>query len=234
MKCPAGFIALLLLSALAACSTRAPHPSGDDSPTNWTESSVIRVVSVWQEQLRQYIEREGNGDPAALSHMTAFRSRDVLRPARITFGVLDVDTDLPGRNGWDVQGLLVGTHPDSVHPWYVFVVGIVRRSDYRPWMLQDIRLVGLGRKGANLTWEMSVADPGGLQRYREAFAGSGSVRFPAESDRFSMTVAGDRIRVEEARSGADWVLTLHDSDPALRDKALIPVRSGTVKGNSER
>jgi len=230
VKCPAGGIVLLLLSALTACSSRAPHPSSDALPTNWSESSVTRLISIWQEQVRRYIHREGNGDPAALAHVTALRSRDVLRPARITFGVLDLDTDLPGRSGWDVQGLLVGTHPESVHPWYVFVVGIVRRGDYRPWMLQDLRLVALARQGAKLAWQMSAPDPRALQRYRDTFAVSGSVHFPNESDRFSMTVAGDRIRVEEARSGADWVLTLHDSDPALRDKALMPVRSGAAQG----
>jgi hypothetical protein len=198
---------LLLLIVLAACSTRSVHTGVVEPHANLGEGTVKRLVSTWHEQVRQYIDREGKGDPAVLSRTRAAHSRDVLRPGRITFGVLDADSDLPGRNGWDVQGVLIGKQASGVHNWYVFVVGIVRRSNYRPMEIQDIRLVALSAHGGKLRWETSAADPQAGQRYRDT-AGSDPVRFPGDNDSFNMTVSGDRVRVQETQSGADWSLRL--------------------------
>ena len=135
------------------------------------EAKVKQLISIWQEQVRQYIDRQGDGDPAVLSQTRALHSRDILRPGRITFGALDTESDLPGRNGWDMQGVLVGKQASGSHTWYVFVVGIVRRSNYRPMEVQDIRMVALRAEGRKLGWETSTADPQSVQRYRDAFAG---------------------------------------------------------------
>jgi len=224
VRCLANGFVLLLLVVLAACSTRASHPSGADPPADLAENSVRRLISVWHEQMRQYIEREGGGDPAVLSHTTTLHSRDVLRPGHITFGVLDLDTDLPGRNGWDVQGVLIGKCTAGAHAWYIFMVGIVRRDDYRPWELQDIRMVAFAPLGPKASWEISTADPGAVQRYRDTFPGPGSVRFPSDADRFSMTVSEDRISVHEVQSGADWTLELHDDPFGPRGQVAIPVQ----------
>ena len=221
---------LVLLIVLAACSTRSLHPSKADAAASLGEGTAKRLISVWQEHVRQYIDREGNGDPAVLSQTTALHSRDVLRPGRITFGVLDLDSDLPGRNGWDVQGVLIGKDASGVHSWYVFLVGIVRRSDYRPRDLQDIRAVGLAPQRGKLTWQTSMPDPQALQRYRDTFAASGSVRFPADSDSFRMTVSGDRVWVQETRSGADWTLELRgDTDDTSSASFGRPPRYSALK-----
>jgi hypothetical protein len=199
----------LLVVVLAACSTRPPHTGVAEPHAELAEATVKRLISIWQEQVRQYIDRQGDGDPAVLSQTRALHSRDVLRPGRITFGVLDIESDLPGRNGWDMQGVLIGKQASGARNWYVFVVGIVRRSNYRPLQIQDIRMVALSAHGGQLTWETSAADPRAVQRYRNTFAGSDPVRFPEDTDRFNMSVSGDRVRVRETQSGADWSLRLN-------------------------
>ena len=204
----AGCFLLVLVLALAACSTRAVHKGVPEPHTQLPEAKVKELISIWQEQVRQYIARQGDGDPAVLSQTRALHSREILRPGRITFGALDTESDLPGRNGWDMQGVLIGKQAGGSDTWYVFVVGIVRRDDYRPREVQDIRMVALRAEGRTLSWETSTADPQSVQRYRDAFAGADPVRFPNDTDRFSMTVSGDHVRVQEAQSGADWSLRL--------------------------
>lgn len=199
---------LLLVIVLAACSPRAVHKSTPEPHAKLAEGKVKQLISLWQEQVHQYIDRQGDGDPAVLSQTRTLHSRDVLRPGRITFGALDAETDLPGRNGWDVQGMLIGKQGSGSHAWYVFVVGIVRRNDYRPMEVQDIRMVALRAEGRKLSWETSTADPQSVQRYRDTFAASDPVQFPGDTDRFSMSVSGDLVRVQETQSGADWSLRL--------------------------
>jgi len=198
----------LLLIALAACSPRAVHMSVPEPHAQLAEAKVKQLISIWQDQVRQYIDRQGDGDPAVLAQTRVLHSRDVLRPGRITFGALDTGSDLPGRNGWDMQGVLIGKQASSSHAWYVFVVGIVRRNNYRPMEIQDIRMVALRAEGRKLSWETSMPDPQSVQRYRDAFAGSDPVRFPGDTDKFSMSISGDRVRVQETESGADWSLLL--------------------------
>jgi hypothetical protein len=184
------------------------------------ESTAARLVARWQEELCRYVVQQGGGDPAVVSEAKALRSSDVLRPARITFGVLDVEAEMPGRNGWDVQGVLVGKQAGSPGERYVFLVGIVGRYNYVPTGLQDIRLVGLSTQGGRLNWETGEPGAAAAERYRatfRAFAG----RFPADTDRFTMAVAGDRITVREQRSGAEWFLQARA--PERSQAYVIPI-----------
>lgn len=213
---------LLLLIALAACSPRAVHTSIPQPHAELAEDKVKQLISIWQEQVHQYIARQGDGDPAVLSQTRALHSRDILRPGRITFGALDSESAPPGRNGWDMQGVLIGKRASGSHTWYVFVVGIVRRNDYRPMEVQDIRMVALRAEGRTLSWETSTADPQSVQRYRNAFAGSDPVQFPADTDRFSMSISGDLVRVQETQSGADWSLNL---SAGSEDQITVPAPS---------
>src|SRR5207344_2009715 len=82
--------AVLLLSLLAGCALRAPH-TDVAAPAHLSETRAERLLRTWRQDLDAYIVREGRGDPVVLSHTRALRSRDVLRPARITFGILDVE-----------------------------------------------------------------------------------------------------------------------------------------------
>ena len=199
---------LLLLCVLAGCAVRAPRTDVMEPQVDLPEATVKRLISAWEQELARYISREGGGDPAALSRTQTLHSRDVPRPARITFGVLDVEPNVPNRDGWDVQGLLIGKQTSGMRNWYVFVVGIVTRGGYRPSWIQDMRLVAFSAQGRKLSWEMSPADPQAVQRYRDTFRGSATVQFPGDADRFSMNAVGERLWVEEVRSGATWALLL--------------------------
>ena len=198
----------LLLGVLAGCAARAPHPDVTEPQGNLPERTVKRLILVWETRLARYINQEGGGDPGVLSQTRALHSRDILRPARITFDVLDVDAQVPSRDGWDVEGLLIGKQSSGTRAWYVFLVGIVTRGGYRPSSIQEIRMVALSAEKGAFTWIASRADPVAVERYRETFRGSSTVRFPGETDRFVMDVSEDRTSVQELRSGADWSLQL--------------------------
>jgi len=199
--------ALLLLAVLAGCAVRAQYPDATGTHTVPPERSVRRLVSVWVEQLGQYVRQEGAGDPAALSQLRVLRSRQVLRPARIMFSALDVDAEEPGRDGWDVEGLLIGKQAGT-HNSYVFLVGIVARDGYRPLEVQDIRLVALSAGPGQFSWAMSPRQPNALRNYSETFRSFAAVRFPSDTDEFVMKVENDRVRVQERRSWAEWSLPL--------------------------
>jgi hypothetical protein len=198
-----GVVTVLLL----ACAMRAPHTVVADPSRALSERDVHRLIGVWQSQLGRYLAVEGAGDPAALSRMQVLRSRDVLRPARITFGALDVEATVPGRDGWDIQGVLLGKQAHGARSWYVFIVAVVARSGYRPSSIQDLRLVGLSAQGGNLAWTMGSPDLQALQRYRDTFRET-PVRFPADIDRFSMSATADRVFIREMQSAAEWSLAL--------------------------
>jgi hypothetical protein len=197
---------LSIALALAGCAglPQPPHPAAPVAQL--PDSTAIRLVARWQEQLCRFIVQEGRGDPAAVAEARRLRSSDVLRPARITFGVLDVEADLPGRDGWDVQGVLVGREAGR----YVFVVGIIGRQGYVPTGIQDLRLVGLSAQDGKLRWE----------RYRETFRAF-AAQFPAGTDSFVMQAAGAGVTVREQRSGAEWFLPLGPTDRSQAN--VIPI-----------
>ena len=225
----------LLFVALVGCASRAPAPQAEAVVVPLPEGGVAQLVSAWQDEVCRYIDREGDGDPAVLAETRALRSRDVLRPARITFGVLDVDAGAPGRDGWDVQGVLVGRQAGGGVDRYVFLVGMVARSSYLPSGLQDVRLVGLTVQGGRLDWETGPADAAAVQRYRETYRGSGAIRFPGDTDDFRMTAAADRVSVREARSGAEWWLPVRANPPARSAPSYVfPVLGAPAARNSER
>jgi hypothetical protein len=204
-------VLVLLLALLPACATRAPAPG---AAPYLTERQATRLISLWQREVRHYIDLHGDGDPAVLLGLRALRSRDAPRPGRIVFGVLDVEASLPGRDGWDVQGVLVGKHAEDGRNLYAFLVGIVRRSDYRPREVQDVRLVVLSSSEGKLGWQTDDRTPDAVQRYRDTYAGSATIRFPGDTDQFTLTGAGWRVSVREVRSGAQWSLYLRPADAA--------------------
>lgn len=215
----------LLFVALAGCASRSQAPSVDAAAAVLPEGTAAQLVSAWQDEVCRYVDREGDGDPAVLAETKALRSPDALRPARITFGVLDLNASVSARDGWDVQGVLVGRQASGAVDRYVFLVGIVARSAYVPVGVQDIRLVGLSVRGGRSSWETGTADATAVQRYREAFRGAGAIRFPGDTDSFRMTVAADRVSVREVRSGAEWGLQVRADPPARGGQHVFPVLS---------
>ena len=207
-----------LLTILSGCAIRAPHPDGLQTQANLADRTTHQLISVWEQQLSQYIAVEGGGDPAVLARARILHSRDVRRPARITFDALDVDAAIPSRDGWDVEGLLIGKQSTGSGNSYVFLVGIVSRSGYRPTSIQDIRLVTMSTQRGQFSWAMSAQDAQAVQRYGDTFRDSMAARFPAETDDFVMHVEADRLRVEETRSGASWSLQRGDEDIFVSSK----------------
>ncbi len=204
---------VLLASALAACTTRSPHRDTADLQSNLTVSTSNRLISVWQQHLGRFITRNGHADPAALSELQSARSRDVLRPARITFGVLDVEASVPGKDGWDLVGVLTGKQMVADRSWYVFVVGVVERAGYRPRTLADIRAVGLSAQDGKLVWRISPLEPQAVQHYRETFAAAVPVQFPADTDMFATKGFEEQVLIHELRSGAEWSVQLGRETP---------------------
>lgn len=222
----------LLFVALAGCATRTQTPPVAVPVV--PEGTVAQLVSAWQDEVCRYVDREGDGDPAVLSETKALRSRDALRPARITFGLLDVDAGVAAGDGWDVQGVLVGRQASGAADRYVFLVGIVARSGRVPVGVQDIRLVGLSAQGGRLSWETGPMDATAVERYREAFRGSGAIRFPGDADDFRMAVAADRVSVREVRSGAEWGLPVRADPPARGGQHVFPVLAAPAARTADR
>lgn len=194
---------LMLLVGLAGCAPRSSQIVAAPAPGRLDEYTAQKLVTLWQTQLCRYIAKQGGGDTGVLAELKSLRSRDVLRPARIRFGVLDVET---GAGRWDIQGVLVGRQKRGVFVRYVFVVGIVGHSEYLASEVRDLRLVALSPLAETLLWETSATDRGAVERYRGTFGHAAASRFPADDDDFRMTASRERLSVQELRSGADWSL----------------------------
>ncbi len=199
-------MALLLL--LQACATRATRPAPDAAEPPLGEERARQVVAVWQQQLADYLDHAGGGDPSALARLAALRATGTLRPARIIVGALDIDAGVAERDGFDAQGLLLAPRPDARSEPYVFVVGIVRRAGYRPVAIVDIRLVALSMRGGRLEWTVGDGDPKALMSYRALLDSTVPLRFPADKDRFDLVPCAPRVCVSEQTSSARWSLDL--------------------------
>jgi hypothetical protein len=200
-----GALALLLL--LPACATRAPRPAAVAAEAALGESHARRIVAVWQQQLTDYLDHAGGGDPAALAQLPSLRATGTLRPARIVFGALDVEASVAERDGFDVQGLLLAPRPGATADPYVFVVGIVQRDGYRPVALVDVRLVAMATRGGRLEWTIGDGDPQALLRYRASMDPAAPLRFPADKDRFELVACASGLCADESLSAARWSLT---------------------------
>jgi hypothetical protein len=202
----------VLAATVPACATRAPHRQVADPPPALS-IGTNRLISVWQRELGRFISRNGQADPTALSELRVARSRAVLRPARITFGVLDVEASAPGRDGWDLEGVLTGKQVIGDRSWYFFIVGVVARAGYRPSALADIRAVGVSAQNGTLSWRTSQEQPQAVQRYRETFGAAVPVQFPADTDTFALKILDRQVSIRELRSGAQWSLRLGTEAP---------------------
>ena len=210
--------ALVLLVLLQACATRAPRPSLAVPEPALDEARARQIVAVWQQQLADYIDLAGGGDPSVLAQLPSLRATGTLRPARLVFGALDVDASVAERDGFDVQGLLLAPRPNAAADPYVFVVGIVQRAGYRPVALVDIRLVAMDTRGGRLEWTVGDGDPSALMRYRALLDPTVPLRFPADKDRFELVACAPGLCADEPLSAARWSLAM----PAPAGAAASP------------
>ena len=194
-------LAMVLL--LGACAMRAPRPDAAAPQPALPDGQARQLVHRWQQQLLDYIDGAGHGDPAALARLPALRATGTLRPARITFGVLDLDAHAAEADGFDVQGLLLAA-PQLQD--YVFMVGIVQRQGYRPAALVDLRPVALQLQAGRIVWTVGDSDAQALARYRAAIDPSVPLRFPADQDDFQLLDCAPRLCVDERLTQARWPL----------------------------
>lgn len=201
----------LLLVLLVGCAGRGQVPDPLPRLNPLEEKNAQEILMDWSQRLGDYIELEGNGDPTVLSQIRDKRSRHRQRPALITFSALDLRSDFPGMDGWDATGVLVGLASIAGEDWYVFLVGSVKRANYRPVGIQDIRLVAFSAEQGKLRWRFGERNLGSLLTYSHDIpVDSLSVKFPDDRDQFAMMVRGNRVMVQEENSRAEWLLQLYD------------------------
>lgn len=193
--------ALLIAAALAGCATPrtqgpAPLPAGD----------AERRMQVWGRELQRYVAQQGHGDPAVLARLPQLRAGPNPRPAQIVFRVNDLDATVPGSDGYDLSGLLLGRIDRAGPPWYLFVVGSIQRRDGQPAALADLRLLAMSFGAEASAWIGPAADAPTLQRYAGAHPQPRVLRFPEATDRFELVPCAPAVCVEEAGSGARWRL----------------------------
>lgn len=200
-------VALFGLAAMPGCATRvaAPteaHAALGDPP----REALDALIGQWQQQLADYVAGPGLGDPGALAQLPTLRSPAVMRPAQIIFCAIDIDASTSERDGYDICGLMLGNVERAGEPRYLFAVGVVARSDYRPAAIADVRLVAISPRQGTLSWQVGGADPQALDRYRRRFSPAAVPRFPALEDRFSIAPCGAGVCATELVSGARWAL----------------------------
>jgi hypothetical protein len=175
-------------------------------------------ILAWQNSLEQYVRQEGHGDPNILRDTRDLHSRQRARPARITFGKLDVPSGgaPPFVEFRDVNGVLLDQRKVGPNHWYFFLVGVVKP---RGSGIEDVRLVAFSPGESELKWKTSPPDPKALSLYLASLPNirqsSLSDRmlgalFPPPTDVYRLDITGDRVTVIENRSGVVWRLRLQD------------------------
>ena len=186
---------------LGACTTRGPRTEPGTQAPPLADRQARQMIATWQHRLADYIGSAGHGDAAVLARLPAQRATGTLRPARISFGVLDLESRVAEADGFDVQGLLL---PASGTQAYVFMVGIVQRQGYRPLALVDLRPVTLQLHAGRIDWTVGDRDAQALARYRAAIDPALPLRFPADQDHFELQPCAPLLCVAEAHSQARW------------------------------
>lgn len=172
----------------------------------------VDPITLWQDQLAGYIEHEGNGDPAVLRKQPDLHSPRRARPLQITFAA-------PPANGRDARGVLVGVRNVGGESWYVFLVGVTRRSSNAFSRTEDVRVAAFALVGQKLKWRVSSPQEASLRQYRSGridAARSGAptqVGFPSPLDAFQLVISERVAIVTDPRSGARWRLPLPSGGP---------------------
>lgn len=192
---------------LAGCAQPAVAPRTEvATPTDTRTLAADRALLVWQARLAEHVARAGHGDPAILGEQPMLRSPTRARPAQIVFGVTDIDAIEDGRDGFDAVGLKVGRHADPTGVAYVFMVGIIERSSYRPVALIDLRMVTMLMHQGAAIWVTGPSDAQALALYDRHRDTDTALRFPALRDQFTLERCASGLCVREHTSGARWSL----------------------------
>jgi hypothetical protein len=153
-------------------------------------------LAQWQQDLQDQVQRQG-GDTQVLRETTL---RDG-RPGYVVFSNADP------QKSTDTSGLLIGHRISTGRPWFVYVVGTLKKQEPK-----ELRLVALSVNQGRFDWRVGTSDAKALQTYLAADPARG---FPREGDRFDLTPgqSGQIIAVHRT-SGARWELPLTGSAAA--------------------
>jgi len=162
---------------------------------------------IWQDNITEYISKQGNGDPNVLRDTVDMHARKIERPARITFGGLLSDPNDPlFSKKVTVNGVLLGIKEIESRYWFLFLVGI---SDNDTLMIKDVRLTGFTSEQNKLFWQSAGQDRNAVDQYLSAFPERyKDIVFPSPVDVFELDVSGHSVIVKENRSGAVWKLNM--------------------------
>lgn len=163
-------------------------------------------TETWRERVDAYVLEEAERDPNVLSRVD-------LTGGRRGFAVLGAAD--PERST-DVVGVLVGHRQIRGRPWFIYLVGTVKRGE-----LQEAHVAAAHWREGGFRWVVGEPDSEALARYRshlerrasgggaEAGALEGSsAGWPREADDYGLRLEADAVVVRERRSGARWTLPL--------------------------
>jgi hypothetical protein len=164
-------------------------------------------VGEWQRGLVQYVRTEGNGDPSVLRDMTWNDEQP---------GFAVIAKNYPYEST-DAIGVLLGHPRVGDRPWFVYLVGQVKKD-----RVEDIRLAALSVRDGKYRWVLSDRDKDMVRRYRGTKEAVGRERFPkrktlpvtytsfpSEDDAFALDVSDDgRVTATHPLSGAQWTVQL--------------------------
>ncbi len=184
---------VLILISTVGCSTAVSFPK-------------------WQEAVERYVRQDGRGDPNILRNTS-------VEAGRPGFALIGADDP---RGSTDVKGLLLGHKRIGERPWFIYLVGLVKKQD-----VSEMHLAALNVQGGQYRWAVGKNDARALKSYRSFNEGQGKQRsvrsqapitsrgFPQESDAFDLTVEGGVQAVHQG-SGARWHLTVPGATTAAR------------------
>lgn len=201
-------VLVAVVSLLAGCASRGPRApvSVTSTEVSLEEQKARELTSIWQGDLITYLERDEGDWPTRLSQLRDIQSRRGLRPGRICFSTLAAGGDPDSGDAMDVIGLLQGQQVFDGRNWFLFIVGIVQREDFRPVEVRDIRLMAFAADGNEPLWRSGEPNADALSRYKEAYKTNIPVRFPADDDSYQYRTEGEQVIVRELRSGGEWTI----------------------------
>lgn len=164
---------------------------------------------IWQDNIAEYISKQGNGDPNVLRDTVDMHARKIERPARITFGGLLSDPNNPFSIEVTANGVLLGVKEIESRYWFLFLVGI---SDNDPLMIEDVRLTGFTSEQDKLLWQSADQDRNVVDQYLSGFPEHDKeIVFPSSVDVYELDVSGHSVIAKENRSGAVWKLDIQNN-----------------------
>jgi len=163
-------------------------------------------IPSWQRSVNAYVNQTGRGDPNVL--------RDVTLPNTDRRGFAVLAHHNPDES-IDANGLLLAHRDVAGRPWFVYLVGLVKKQK-----VGEIRLAALSDTAGKPVWRLGPRNKDAERAYREYNLKQFRARFPArkkpppeylgfprESDTFDLSVddAG-RLTATHPPSGARWEL----------------------------